>query len=61
MYIVIKFQKSFALSYNFPRSTASEVGDIHTWDFARPGMIQAIGIMSFGKIFLFLSLTENRY
>ncbi|XP_025415205.1 putative sodium-coupled neutral amino acid transporter 11 [Sipha flava] len=29
-------------------STASEVGDIHTWDFARPGMIQAIGIMSFG-------------
>ncbi|XP_050420953.1 putative sodium-coupled neutral amino acid transporter 11 [Adelges cooleyi] len=29
-------------------SKTSEVGDVGSWDFARPGAIQAIGIMSFG-------------
>ncbi|XP_026816965.1 putative sodium-coupled neutral amino acid transporter 11 [Rhopalosiphum maidis] len=29
-------------------STVTNVGNISTWDFVRPGAIQAIGIMSFG-------------
>lgn len=42
--------------YNLYRSTVTDVGNIDTWDFARPGAIQAIGIMSFGNRYSYLCI-----
>ncbi|XP_050546370.1 putative sodium-coupled neutral amino acid transporter 11 [Daktulosphaira vitifoliae] len=41
--IVIKYESLYEVM-----SKTANVGDISTWDFARPGAIQAVGIMSFG-------------
>lgn len=58
--IIIKFQNNSSISlFNFHRSTVTEVGNINTWDFARPGAIQAIGIMSFGNICSYLCTIVN--
>jgi len=45
--------------FNLYRSTVTEVGNINTWDFARPGAIQAIGIMSFGNSCFYLFIIVN--
>lgn len=57
---IIKFQNNSSIHFfNFHRSTVTEVGNINTWDFARPGAIQAIGIMSFGNICSYLCFILN--